>query len=169
VGGLALAYWSDSEFQTGDIDVVMAQPAALSERLETLGFKQEGREWTLPGYDVSFEAPGHSLEPGDQAESIELASGRRVLVLSLEDMLLRRLREWVHWHIASGFHQAAHLLVAEALDEGRLDARAASEGLALALDELRRVTGEIEHGRAFEAWELAEIGMEIERKSYGSS
>jgi len=169
VGGLALAYWSDSEFQTGDIDVVMAQPPGLSERLEALGFKSEGREWTLPGYDVSFEAPGQTLEPGDKAESIELASGRRVLVLSLEDMLLWRLREWIHWHIASAFHQAAHLLIAEPLDKDRLDVRAASEGLALAVDELRRVTAEIEGGRGFEAWELAEIGKEIERKSYGSS
>jgi hypothetical protein len=36
---------------------------------------------------------------------LELESGRRVLVLSLEDMLLWRLREWVYWHHASGFHQ----------------------------------------------------------------
>jgi hypothetical protein len=51
--------------------------------------------------------PGEVLEPGDEAELVELASGRRVLVLSLEDMLLWRLREWIHWRAASGFQQAA--------------------------------------------------------------
>src|SRR5207248_4949679 len=54
VGGLALAYWSNSdEFITGDIDVVVPRLPELPERLEALGFAQQGREWILPGYDVS--------------------------------------------------------------------------------------------------------------------
>jgi len=77
----------------------------------------------LPGFQVAFEAPSETLEPGDEAESVELASGRRVLVLSLEDMVLWRLREWIHWHAVSGFEQAAHLLVAEPLDSSRLERR----------------------------------------------
>ena len=169
VGGLALAYWSDSEFQTGDIDVLMPRAPELNERLEALGLERKGRDWTLVGYDVAFEAPGETLEPGDQAELVELASGRRVLVLSLEDMLLWRLREWVHWQIASGFQQAAHLLIAEPLDAARLNRRAAEEGLALALAELRRLTAEIEGGRVYEDWELAEVGRKIERESYSAS
>jgi hypothetical protein len=47
--------------------------------------------------------------------------------------------------------------------------RADAEGLALAVAELRRLAAEIEDGRRFEGWELAEIGKEIERKSYGST
>ncbi len=117
VGGLALAYWSNSdEFITGDIDVVVPRILELPERLEALGFAQQGREWVLPGYDVSFEAPGEVLEPGDKAEWAELGSGRRVKILSIEHMLLWRLREWVHWHHISGFHQAAHLLVSDKID-----------------------------------------------------
>jgi hypothetical protein len=38
--------------------------------------------------------------------------------------------------------------------------------LSLALSELRRVEAEIETGRVFEGWELAEIGKKIERESY---
>jgi hypothetical protein len=128
VGGLALAYWSDSAFGTGDIDVVMPRLPELAERLAALGFERPGREWVLPGFEVAFEAPGEELEPGDEAESVELASGRRVLVLSIEDLLLWRLREWVHWHAVSGFQQAAHLLAAEPLNAARLDRRAAEEG-----------------------------------------
>ena len=85
VGGLALAYWSGSEFATGDIDVLLPRRPELAPRLEALGFEREGRMWLLPGFDVAFEAPGEMLEPGDEAEPVELASGRRVLVLSLED------------------------------------------------------------------------------------
>jgi hypothetical protein len=169
VGGLALAYWSDSEFQTGDIDVLMPRTPELNKRLEALGLEKMGRDWILPGGDIAFEAPGEALEPGDEAKAVELSSGRRVLVLSLEDMLLWRLREWVYWHIASGFQQAAHLLIAEPLDAARLDRRAAEEGLTLALGELRTMTSEIERGRVYEDRELAQIGRKIERESYSQS
>lgn len=154
---------------TWDIDVLMPRLPELGERLEALGFERKGREWVLPGFDVAFEAPGEALEPGDEAESVELASGRRVLVLSLEDLLLWRLREWVHWHVVSGFKQAAHLLVAEPLDPARLDKRAAEEGLSPALTELRRLTAEIEGGRVYEDRELSEIGERIERESYSQA
>lgn len=166
VGGLALAYWSDSAFATGDIDVVMPHSTALAEQLEALGFERAGREWLLANHEVVFETPGELLEPGDEAERVELASGRHVLVLSLEDLLLWRLREWIHWHMASGFKQAAHLIAAEALDRERLDRRATEEGLSLGLSGLRRVEAEIETGRVFEDWELAEIGKRLEDDSY---
>jgi hypothetical protein len=39
-------------------------------------------------------------------------------VLSIEDVLLWRLRGWVHWHHASGFQQAAHLLVSDVSNAG---------------------------------------------------
>jgi hypothetical protein len=41
VGGLALAYWSESdEFITGDSDVVVPRLPELPERLKALGFKR---------------------------------------------------------------------------------------------------------------------------------
>ena len=36
-------------------------------------------------------------------------------------------------------------------------------------EQLRRLVGEIEGGHAYESWELAEIGREIERRSYSPS
>ncbi len=169
VGGLALAYWSDSAFATGDIDVVMERPPGFSERLEALGFRQDGRVWLLEAGSVAFEAPSEALEPGDRAESAELPSGRRVLILSPEDLLLWRLREWVYWGALSGFRHAAHLLSSDVVDQGRLDRRAEEEGLGFALIELRRVSVEIKGGRNYQEWELAEIAETIERASYSPS
>jgi hypothetical protein len=167
VGGLALAYWSNSnEFITGDIDVVVPRVPELADRLKALGFSHQGREWTMPGYDVAFEAPAEVLEPGDDSEWVQLASGRRVKILAIEDMLLWRLREWVHWHHASGFQQAAYLLVSDEIDTGRLDRRAGEEGLSHALRELRRLTAEVEAGRVVEEWEINELGKDVERQSY---
>ena len=134
--------------------------ALIGESLADLG---------VPGDDVSFESPGEALEPGDEGEWAELGSGRRVKVLSIEDMLLWRLREWVHWHHASGFHQAAHLLLSDEVDTERLDRRAREEGLTRALRELRGLAADVEAGRIVEEWEITELGKEIERQSYSPS
>jgi hypothetical protein len=165
VGGLAVAYWSDATFLTADIDVVMVRPPQLDERLGALGFVKQGREWLLPGAEVAFEIPADALELGDEAVVVPLRSGRRVRVLSLEDALLWRLREWVHWQSPSGFRQASFLLVSERLDPARLERRAAQEGLTDALTELRRVTSEIEQGRQYENWQLAEIAKTLDATS----
>ena len=47
------------------------------------------------------------LKPGDEGEWAELASGRKVKILLIEDMLLWRLREWIFWHHPSGLQQEA--------------------------------------------------------------
>lgn len=167
VGGLALAYWSDSTFLTADIDVVMPRPAELSQRLEALGFQRHGREWVLDPHGISFEAPSERLEPGDRPERARLPSGRQLLVLSAEDLLLWRLREWVHWGAVSGFRQAAHLLVTDVVDPARLDRRADDEGLTLALATLRSLSSLIEAGQSLQEWELVEAARRIERESYG--
>ena len=171
VGGLALAYWTSGgdEHITGDIDVVVPSVPELASRLQALGFEKTGREWILPGHEVAFEAPGEILERGDEAEWAELASGRRLRILSVEDVLLWRLREWLYWHHTSGFHQAAHLLASEALDSERLDARARDEGLTLALSALRSLTAEIAAGRTMEEWELVRLGKDVERDIYRSN
>jgi hypothetical protein len=165
VGGLAAAHWSRSAIITADIDVVMVRTPQLPERLRALGFQREGRIWTLAEGDVAFEAPAERLEPGDEAESVELPSGRVLRVLSPEDMLLWRLREWMYWNAAEGFRQAVQLLVSESLDSERLERRASEEGLAIALARLRSMATEIEGGRAFEPWELREIAEEVKRSS----
>lgn len=165
VGGLAVAYWSDAAFLTADIDVVMVRPTQLEARLGALGLVKQGREWVLPGHELAFEIPAAALEQGDEAVRITLPSGRPVHILSLEDALLWRLREWIHWQSPAGFRQASFLLVAENLDNARLDERAAQEGLARALEVLRQTTAEIEDGRRYESWELAETAKNLDRRS----
>ena len=167
VGGLALAYWAESsDIITGDIDMIVRRSPELDERLARLGFEKHGREWSLPGFEVAFEAPSEVMEPGDTGEWAELASGRRVKVLSIEDALLWRLREWVFWHHSSGFRQATHLLLSDKLDQARLEQRASEEGLGLALAELRRLTAQLDAGQPLEEWQISEAGKRVERDSF---
>lgn len=166
VGGLAMAHWSDSAFVTGDIDAIVPRRKELDARLVALGFERHGRQWKLPGHPVIFEAPAETLEPGDEAEPVTLASGRTVLVLSRVDLLLWRLREWVHWQSAAGFRQAGALLFGGGVDESRLEQRAAEEGLSETLRALRALGARIEAGESVENVELAQIARQLERRSY---
>jgi len=166
VGGLAMAHWSDRTFVTGDIDVVVPGRTALDARLRALGFERHGRQWKLPEDPVIFEAPAERLEPGDEAEPVTLASGRTVLVLSRVDLLLWRLREWVHWQSPAGFKQAAALLSSEDPVGERLDRRADEEGLTEALEALRSLSARIQARERIEDVELTRIARQLERPSY---
>lgn len=86
-------------------------------------------------------------------------------VLSVEDMLLWRLREWLYWRSSQGFSQAVQLLVSESLRVERLERRASEEGLAAALDRLREVAAEIDAGRTYETSELQEIADQVTRSN----
>ena len=60
---------------------------------------------------------------------METAAGRKLNVLKVEDMVLWRFREVIHWGWRDAVHQTFWLLDAPLLDRGRLAARASKEGL----------------------------------------
>src|ERR1035437_3712509 len=94
VGGLAVAYWSRSRYTTGEIDFLMPKRAEVVERLHELGFQEAVPRHFVFEDRIAFEAPGTQLDEGDQAARIKLASGREVQVLSIEDAVLWRVREF---------------------------------------------------------------------------
>lgn len=162
VGGLAVAAWVTDAYLTADIDVVMPHLPAAEERLSALGFVREGREWVLPGAELAFEAPGSSLAPGERFNEIELASGRVVRVLSPEDLLLYRLREFVAGGYAESFRHVAWLLGVPQLDRSWLEERAAAERLRTALARAEQVVGEQRHsGSVPETWDLHALAREL--------
>lgn len=63
-----------------------------------LGFTKEGRYWVHPDLDLLFEAPAPAGLPGEDAPRTEVeVDGLRVVILGIEDLLIDRLRAWVHW------------------------------------------------------------------------
>jgi hypothetical protein len=166
VGGLAIAYWTRGWHRTGDIDLVLTRSTAVEQRLAELGFRREGRVWVLDtGGPLVMEAPAERLDPHDAAVEVELRSGRRIRVLSPEDMVIWRLREFVHWEHPSGFHQALYLLESVQLDKPRLAERAREEGLTGALDVVEVAAGEIRSGRTYESWEIRELAKSVKEQS----
>ncbi len=163
VGGLAVAYWTTGLYLTADIDVVMPHSTKIEERLAALGFEREGRFWTLPGRDPVFEAPGSTLEFNPEGHTeVELASGRRIRVQDVEELLLLRLAEFVATGNADVLQQCLWLLRVSGIDSGRLRSRAGDESLAIALDALERTAGTIEHDAAkLELWEITDLAKSL--------
>jgi hypothetical protein len=137
----------------------------LEERVADLGFVREGRHWVYPGSSVVFEIPDPELGPGERTERITTKSGRDVRVLSLEDMVLWRLREFLHWEAPRGFHQALYLLGNPRLAHDRLDRRAAEEGLSDALAELRAAVTRVEAGESIESYEIHDAARRLNRRA----
>ena len=63
-----------------------------------LGFEKEGRFWCHADFDLLFEAPAPAGLPGEDAARTEVeVDGLRIVVIGIEDLLIDRLRAWVHW------------------------------------------------------------------------
>jgi hypothetical protein len=162
VGGLAVAYWTEGTYNTGDIDVVMPHLAEVTERLAALGFDREGRFWLLPGRQFAFEAPASSLDDPKGYSDVQLGSGRFVRIQSAEDVLLLRLDEFVATGNADVLQQSLWLLGAAALDEELVSRRAADQSLGRALDALRRVARRLESGAPqLELWEIHDLAKSL--------
>jgi hypothetical protein len=161
VGGLAVAYWSRGHFVTTDMDFLMPRLPNIEHRVQELGFVRQGRHWVYPESQVAFEIPDQQLEPRDESELVTTKSGGRVRVLTLEDMVLWRVREFLHWEGPRGFHQALYLLGNPRLDHERLGRRAAEENLTDALAEIWKAKKRVEAGERIESYEIHETAKRL--------
>lgn len=138
VGGLALEVYTEGGYSTSDVDLALPHTPEVDAAFADLGFAKRGRFWVRPEFDLLFEAPAPAGLPGETAPRTELrVDGLRVVVLGVEDLLLDRLRAWVHWKSEEDGRWAARLatLYARKLDWAYLRAKAKGEERA-ALDRL---------------------------------
>lgn len=112
----------------------------VDEAFADLGFTKRGRFWVRPELELYFEAPAPAGLPGETAPRTELdLDGLRVVVLGVEDLLIDRLRAWVHRKSDEDGRWAARLaaLYARELDWDYLRSRATETGERAALESLR--------------------------------
>ena len=171
VGGMAVYFWTATdEFTTYDIDVVMDVPDELAGKLAELGFVRtsDGRHWTLEGTEVFLEAPSSKLDEGAVVAEVSLDSGRTVRVVSRLDMLMDRLDEFEATGHEAAAQQALALLAGLSDDEvDELDERAASRGVVVVLDAIRKLADELRAGRRPpDSGELHEIARAALRSEY---
>src|SRR5262245_9384475 len=96
VGGTAVAAWDAQAEVTRDVDFVCAALTAhIDAALALLDFHREGRHWYHDELAVPIEVPATTLEPhGATAVEIDTRGGRRLIVISLVDLILDRVEQW---------------------------------------------------------------------------
>lgn len=140
VGGCALEVYTDGGYSTADVDLALPIVPKVDAAFADLGFEKRGRFWVRPELDLYFEAPAPAGLPGETAPRTELEiEGLRIVVLGVEDLLIDRLRHWVHWKSDEDGRWAARLvaLYAGELDWEYLRSRVADAAESSALERLR--------------------------------
>ncbi|MYD96348.1 MAG: UbiD family decarboxylase [Gammaproteobacteria bacterium] len=143
VGGGALEFYTAGGYATSDIDLAMPSGESVDAAFAELGFRKEGRYWMRADLDLLFEAPAPAGLPGEDAPRTEIdVDGLRVVVIGIEDLLLDRLRAWVHWHSGEDERWARRLalLYADRIDWQYLRER--SKGVAEEADALAQLAEE---------------------------
>ncbi len=97
VGGGALEFYTAGGYATHDMDLALPHGAEVDVAFAEMGFRKEGRFWYHADLDLLFEAPAPPGLPGEDAPRTEVdVDGLRVVVIGVEDLMLDRLRAWVH-------------------------------------------------------------------------
>lgn len=144
VGGEALELYTQGSYTTGDID--LKSPYEITEAvLKDYGFIKIGRAWFNESYDIYIDLLGESLNEGPDAEKrteeIEIAEGKVIRVLSIEDLIIDRLNAFKWWDDKDSKMWVKVLIeisrnIGRGLDIGYLKKRALSEDLEDILKEI---------------------------------
>lgn len=112
VGGLAVEIYTQGDYTTRDIDFVTSSSIALREILPKIGFKREGRIYYHEAIEIVIDVVDNALEGSyEKLVMLQLDQERYVYVISMEDIILDRLRgfensdsnEWGLRLLASNF------------------------------------------------------------------
>lgn len=138
VGGHAVEFYTAGSYATVDIDLAGASEP-VGQVLDGWGFEREGRHWFDEALGFVVEVPGSPLGPDEAAHAVTVRIGRTsARVIGIEDLVIDRLAACKHWNHAESCEWAVRLLaVADDIDAGYLDRRAAEEDLGDALARAR--------------------------------
>lgn len=101
VGGFSVEIYTQRNYSTFDIDFITHDIKTVSNLLLELGFQKEGRHLFHEGLKVAVEFPDTDLA-GSYAKISEIEidedEGLFVYVISIEDIIMDRLRAYLYWH-----------------------------------------------------------------------
>ena len=119
VGGGAMEFYTAGGYSTSDVDLALPTGSEVDAAFADMGFAKEGRYWVREDLDLLFEAPAPAGLPGENAPRTDIEiEGLRIVVIGIEDLLLDRLRGWVHWQSSEDERWARRLafLYADRID-----------------------------------------------------
>ncbi len=100
VGGFSVEIYTNRDYSTRDIDFVVNEINKVSSLLKEVGFEKEGRHLYHQRLKVAIEFPDDRLAGSYQkVTKVEIDEGENlyVYVISLEDIIMDRLRASIYW------------------------------------------------------------------------
>jgi hypothetical protein len=157
VGGAAVELYTNGAYVTGDLDFVGFMTDTVSARLQTEGFRRQGRHWVHREGGIFIEMPAQMFDRAVRVDSIEIGE-LSIRVLSPEDVLVDRLAAWKFWRSSlSGVN--AYLIWNDRgseMDSEWLERLAGMEGVEDALVKLREFAQRQRSLKEVEEWALVE-------------
>lgn len=130
VGGFSVEIYTRSEYTTSDVDFILNGREITATILKQLGFESLGKDWFHKELEIAMEIPDNFLKGDyDKVVKLELDNNEFVYVIGIEDILLDRLRAFVHWHSSRDGEWAERLFLTHreridvnyVLDQSRTD------------------------------------------------
>ncbi len=160
VGGAAVEFYTQGAYTTADIDLVSLGGPDLWKTMKGLGFERIGKDFLNKKAQIYIEFPGSNLKPSERVNEITL-KGRKLRIISIEDLIIDRLCAYKFWKSAVDGMNALMLLEQSETNEGRVEQRANEEDVADALKVVRQIKEEVirKRLRREEADRLIEAGI----------
>jgi hypothetical protein len=103
VGGQAVEFYTSGGYTTMDIDMICETSISkIDSKLAPLGFKREGKYWTLVDFNIAIEVPSGPLAgKWDKVAEVEVDDEYTVYIIGIEDIIIDRLNRYKHWNVES--------------------------------------------------------------------
>ena len=101
VGGFSLAIYSNENYSTRDIDIVVNERSKTASLLQMLGFKKGNQNYFHEKLEVVIEFPGDTLAGSYEKVNkiiIDDTDNLYVYVIAYEDIIMDRLRAYLYWN-----------------------------------------------------------------------
>ena len=97
VGGSAIEIYTNGAYVSGDIDLIVADPAKVKRVLRIWRFKDEGKLWTHPKLGLFVDLVGTENNGSNRLTRIVQTQYGSVRLGAVEDLIIKRLVEVRYW------------------------------------------------------------------------
>lgn len=141
VGGGALEFYTQGNYMTLDIDLVINGREQAKEVLESMGFERlpGRRSWYNEEMELSVEIPDYVLAGSKELVTVvDLGGGLQAYIIGVEDLIIDRLNAYKYWKSLSDGEWATALLLIHfnEVDMSYLVSRAEEDGIIDVLNEI---------------------------------
>ncbi len=100
VGGQAVEFYTSGGYTTMDIDIICEESIKnIDSVLSLLGFKREGKYWTLKDNNIAIEVSSGPLAGSwDKVNEVKI-EGMKAYIIGIEDIIIDRLNRYKYWNV----------------------------------------------------------------------